>query len=624
MKTLIRSINNVILIYFLICGQVFAQTASLLPNALQQFFDVNGNPLSSGTVAFYIPNTSTFSTTWQDAGETIPNTNPVVLDAAGRAQIYGYGPYREVVKDVNGNLIWDQVTSSTLGPNTATAIGDGAAVGSVKAFAGITAPAQYAFSYGQALSRTTYSALLAAITQTTTVTCQNGSPTITGLPDTTQIPYGANVELSCVIAGTTVLSKTSSTVTLSNNSSVNLNAAAIFYPFGNGDGSTTFNVPDLRGLSIAGRDNMGGSAKGTLTSTYFGTNPDATGATGGNQSFTFIQANLPALTLSTTIASGQGSHLHSTPFVAGASLAGSGSPSSTGVGSTNTGLATLPAMTGTTPTGGSGVPIPTIQPTVTLNYIIKVFPDTSITTSNVVTSIAGQTGPFTCGSNITCIDGVINTTTGGGGTVSSGSTNQLAYYSTSGTTLTGLATAVLVAQGGTGATSAGSTAANNIGALAESNNLSDLVSVSTARTNLGLGAAALIGYTASTWTPVLTGTGGTANIYTNQVGSYEQIGRQVIVRFSILTSTLNSTGAASITGLPVTSANVSSDNGTCTISQMAGLTLTASYTSLSGTVAPNSTTISIIQNGSGQAGATITLTGQSAATALVGSCIYHN
>ena len=49
---------------------------------------------------------------------------------------------------------------------------------------------------------------------------------------------------------------------------------------------------------------------------------------------------------------------------------------------------------------------------------------------------------------------------------------------------------VSVANGGTGASSSGATAANNIGALAEANNLSDLNSASTARTNLGLGALA--------------------------------------------------------------------------------------------------------------------------------------
>lgn len=34
---------------------------------------------------------------------------------------------------------------------------------------------------------------------------------------------------------------------------------------GSGDGSTTFNVPDIRGRVVAGKDNMGGSSAGRLT-----------------------------------------------------------------------------------------------------------------------------------------------------------------------------------------------------------------------------------------------------------------------------------------------------------------------------------------------------------------------
>ena len=87
-------------------------TATLLPNAKQQFFDTNGRPLAGGQVYFYIPNTSTLKSTWQDAGKTVLNTNPVVLDANGQAIIYGDGQYRQVVYDVHGNLIWDRLTDS--------------------------------------------------------------------------------------------------------------------------------------------------------------------------------------------------------------------------------------------------------------------------------------------------------------------------------------------------------------------------------------------------------------------------------------------------------------------------------------------------------------------------------
>jgi hypothetical protein len=85
--------------------------ATILPQAETTFTDSNGVPLAGGTVTFYIPGTTTPKDTWQNSGQSILNSNPVVLDSAGRAIIYGSGSYRQVVKDSAGNLIWDQVTA---------------------------------------------------------------------------------------------------------------------------------------------------------------------------------------------------------------------------------------------------------------------------------------------------------------------------------------------------------------------------------------------------------------------------------------------------------------------------------------------------------------------------------
>lgn len=84
--------------------------SSLLPNAKAYFTDANGIPLVGGKVYFYIPNTTTPKDTYQDAAQTILNTNPVILDSSGRAVIWGNGSYRQVVYDSLNNLIWDQVT----------------------------------------------------------------------------------------------------------------------------------------------------------------------------------------------------------------------------------------------------------------------------------------------------------------------------------------------------------------------------------------------------------------------------------------------------------------------------------------------------------------------------------
>ena len=90
--------------------------ASILPTARTTFLDTNANPLSGGSVYFYVPpNTTTLKTTWQDASATIPNTNPVILDGNGSALIYGSGQYLQEVYDSAGNLVYTGLTQDPYG-----------------------------------------------------------------------------------------------------------------------------------------------------------------------------------------------------------------------------------------------------------------------------------------------------------------------------------------------------------------------------------------------------------------------------------------------------------------------------------------------------------------------------
>lgn len=85
--------------------------ATLLPPGKLQFCDSDGKPLAGATIDFFVPGTSDRKDTWQDSAATILNTNPVVLDSAGEAVLFGQGIYRQVLTDAAGNLIWDQETS---------------------------------------------------------------------------------------------------------------------------------------------------------------------------------------------------------------------------------------------------------------------------------------------------------------------------------------------------------------------------------------------------------------------------------------------------------------------------------------------------------------------------------
>jgi len=397
----------------------YSQTASILPPAKTTYLDKNGKPLAFGTVDFYVPGTTTPKTTWQDAGQTIPNTNPVVLDNAGRSIVLGDGSYRQIVKDKNGNVIWDQVTSSTGsggGGGGIPTVGDGDPVGIIKPWAGFIAPYQYVFAYGQEFTRASYPEAFQALTSLQSASCTTGSATLTGISDTSQLSIGSAIESACLNAGSTVVSKTVNTVVASSTAIISTTTSVRFFPYGNGNGTTTFNLPDLRGQVIAGRDNMGGIAASKLTSAYFGTSASAIGAKGGNESHQLIFSELPSSTLTVDIPAGQGSHTHSVS-PSGALVGTTGKLVSlndtsvlSGAAALTINAATLPAMTGTANLNGGNQAHTIVQPTQTLNYIIKVLPDTNPNTFFGVASIGGMYGVIQCGNGVTCSGNTISAT----------------------------------------------------------------------------------------------------------------------------------------------------------------------------------------------------------------------
>lgn len=85
--------------------------------------------------------------------------------------------------------------------------------------------------------------------------------------------------------------------------------AALFLAIGTvhgaGDGATTFNVPDMRGRTVAGKDDMGGAAANRLTSGGSGITGTTLGAAGGTETHTLSIAQLAShshTTFSNTVA----------------------------------------------------------------------------------------------------------------------------------------------------------------------------------------------------------------------------------------------------------------------------------------------------------------------------------
>jgi microcystin-dependent protein len=179
------------------------------------------------------------------------------------------------------------------------------ATGSLIAFAGSNAPQGYILCDGRAVSRTTYSALFGVI-------------------------------------GTT---------------------------YGVGDGTTTFNVPDLRGRAVFGADAMGGTAAGR-------TPPLSALAASAGQSFETISvAQMPTHAHAVNDpghahpASGYAESITSNSFGRTSGLlwtngdARSGCCVVLGVGASATGVTVAPE--------GGGVPMSILNPAMAINYLIK-------------------------------------------------------------------------------------------------------------------------------------------------------------------------------------------------------------------------------------------------------------
>jgi microcystin-dependent protein len=212
------------------------------------------------------------------------------------------------------------------GPTGVTGPTTTSPTGSVIAFAGSSAPTDWLLCYGQAISRTTYAALFAVVSTT----------------------------------------------------------------YGVGDGTTTFNLPDLRGRTVAGIDNMGGSDAGRLDIA------NSSGTVVGTQYVTLTSAEMPSHTHTQDSHNHtQDSHNHTQNshghafndpgFIPGVTNIGVGGGGTGFYGRTATqGIfigdatatnqattATNQATTATNQNTGGGGAHNNMQPTMVLNYIIK-------------------------------------------------------------------------------------------------------------------------------------------------------------------------------------------------------------------------------------------------------------
>lgn len=193
--------------------------------------------------------------------------------------------------------------------------------GSSLDFMGIVIPQGFFAEDGTAYSRVTYSTLFNVLNLSMVGNMTVGQPQVMGLSNTASLQLGWFVSGPGVATGSSILSIDSpSQVTLTLPATGTASGTYVFGPWGVGDGSTSFNVPDTRRRVSVGAGGAGSTVLGSQlgavggeeahiltipempahTHLYSGGFPGATGGSGAIQQFTNV--------VTTSSTGGSGAH----------------------------------------------------------------------------------------------------------------------------------------------------------------------------------------------------------------------------------------------------------------------------------------------------------------------------
>ena len=270
-----------------------------------------------------------------------------------------------------GRATTDTLTNKTLDSTSPTAF---FFPGFIQPYAGRTSPnAAWNFCDVSIISRSTYSALFSAIVPSLgTITITIASPgvvtlsshsLITGdavyLTTTGALPTGlsANTLYYVIFASSSTFRLATSRANALAGTAINTSGTqsgthtAFFCPYGLGDGSTTFQLPDLRGRVPAGNDAMGGTGASRLTLAQTQGTYGNLGASGGAQGHQLTTAELAA-------------HGHSMPSRWYTPDVNNGTAAATG-------SAVWGAVNTNTSNAGGDTAHNNVQPTQIINYLIK-------------------------------------------------------------------------------------------------------------------------------------------------------------------------------------------------------------------------------------------------------------
>jgi microcystin-dependent protein len=220
----------------------------LAPVIKQKFTDSSGNPLSGGKLYSYTASTTTPQSTYTDQAGGTPNANPVILDSNGEASVW-LDPslsYKFVLKNSSDVTQWtvDSVVGALMPDSVTTAAIADLAVTTAKLAASAVTTAKI-----NDLAVTT-----AKINDLAVTTGKINDLAVTEAKLAAAViallaPAGNIAAYGGTSAPTGWLICDGSRVSRTTYSGL---FTAISTRYGTGDGSTTFNLPDLRGTFLRG------------------------------------------------------------------------------------------------------------------------------------------------------------------------------------------------------------------------------------------------------------------------------------------------------------------------------------------------------------------------------------
>jgi hypothetical protein len=239
-----------------------AGTISL--NMTQQL-DQFGSPLAGGHLyTIQAGTTSTPQNSYQDSALTLPWPNPIILSASGRLPQFflADGNIKIRLTDVNGVEI---LVADGLVVTGASSGGGGGAVVDVTT---ILATGDIKVRYG--------TGVLAGFVRCNARTIGSA---------TSGASERANADTQALFE-----------YLWNNDANLTVSTGRGASSIADWSANKTIALPDWRGRALAALDDMGNTAAGRLTSTYFGTSAIVLGAAGGAESQTLTAAQLPSIT----------------------------------------------------------------------------------------------------------------------------------------------------------------------------------------------------------------------------------------------------------------------------------------------------------------------------------------